>query len=191
MVRTRRDRSTAVPGAVVCLPVTSAEAEGAAVARWRVRFVTGFRPPRWLLAGGLLVVGWLLGIVFAILGSSPAAAETLAVAETHTAGSVAVAGSVFSSVSPGEDALAMAGSRVNGLTSQSSPESPAPAVADRHHGTIGFVPQSGGGAPPSPSGEAVWYDHAPRAGTALRLPAATVPHPVGRTAADDPSFSPD
>jgi len=188
MVRIGRGRGAVAPGAVDRVPMTSAETERAVAARWRIRPVAGFRPSRLLLAGGLLVAGWILGIVFALLGASPAAAETHA--GTQAVEPVVAAEAALSSVSPGEDALAMAGSHVEGLTSQSTPQSPVSA-ADRHQGTVGFVPQSGGGAGPSASGEAVWYDHAPRTGAALRVPMPVVPDPVVRTAADDPSFSPD
>ncbi|WP_344967033.1 hypothetical protein [Streptosporangium fragile] len=169
------------------------------------RFAAGIRriARRAFAIGGLLVAGWLLAVVFGLLGAAPAAAETTA--ETGAAGSgplgAAASGSAaqvdgFPTGSGGlsapDNAAAMAGRGVDGLTSQSTPGSPAPATADHGSGANGFVPQTSGGSGPfGPGpGDISRFVYDPRL-TAQRLPLAFVLPPVVRTAADDPSFSPD
>ncbi|WP_271215328.1 hypothetical protein [Streptosporangium carneum] len=153
--------------------------------------------------GGLLAAGWLLAVVFGLLGAAPAAADTTAV--TGVAGSgvpdPATSGSAFEAdVFPTDsggfsvtgNAEAMAGRGVDGLTSQSKPGSPVPATADHSSGANGFVPQTSGGSGPSGPGvgDVTRFVYDPRV-TARRVASACALPPVVRTAADDPSFSPD
>lgn len=153
--------------------------------------------------GGLLAAGWLLAVVFGLLGAAPAAADTTAV--TGVAGSAvpgsAAAGSAFQAdvfptdsdrLSASGNAEAMAGRGVDGLTSHSKPGFPAPTTADHSSGGNGLVPQTSGGSGFSGPGVGdvarLVYD--PRL-MAQCAPQACVLPPVVRTAADDPSFSPD
>ncbi|MER6824642.1 hypothetical protein ABT352_01450 [Streptosporangium sp. NPDC000563] len=161
---------------------------------------------RALAIGGLLAVAWLLAVVFGLLGAAPAVADTTATAgeahsqtshTAHTAASgPALGAGVFPTVGGGpsatENAEAMAGRGVDGLTSQSQPEFPAPAPVEQGSGANGFVPQSGSGSgTPGPGpGDVAWFAYDPRP-TTQRVPPAFVLPPVVRTAADDPSFSPD
>ncbi|MFC4591510.1 hypothetical protein [Sphaerisporangium corydalis] len=215
------------------------------------RFVAGPRFGRLLAIGGLVAVGWLLGIVSALFGAAPAAAdahvrtdhvataETVAGAEAvghtsqihraspvgqidrigrvgrvadvvdteaartgagrhatstapHVAAGSALAGG-FPTVSDSAlaDAGAMAGRTVDGLTSQSKPALPEPSTADHSAGANGFVPRGGGSGPSGPGlGDVARSVPDPRLMVAPAL-LARVPAPVVRTAADDPSFSPD
>ncbi|MGC5010144.1 hypothetical protein ACLQ2R_05220 [Streptosporangium sp. DT93] len=169
------------------------------------RFAAGTRRgvTRALAIGGLLTAAWLLAVVFGLLGATPAVADSTAAAEDahsqtpHTAASgSATTADDFPTGSGGpsatDNAEAMAGRGVDGLTSQSTPESPAPATVDHGSGANGFVPQSGGGSGffgPGP-GDVAWFAYDPRL-TTQRVPRAFVLPPVVRTAADDPSFSPD
>ncbi|MBB2912611.1 hypothetical protein FHS43_003894 [Streptosporangium becharense] len=153
--------------------------------------------------GGLLAAGWLLAVVFGLLSATPAAAETTA--ETGAAGSgplgVAASGSAVrvdgfptgsGGLSASDNAAAMAGRGVDGLTSQFTPGFPAPATDDHGSGANGFVPQTSGGSGLfGPGlGDIPRFVYDPRL-MARRLPPALVLPPVVRTAADDPSFSPD
>ncbi|WP_248959959.1 hypothetical protein [Sphaerisporangium perillae] len=182
------------------------------------RFVAGSRFGRLLAIGGLIAVGWLLGVVFGTVGAAPAAAEArvpaghVATAKVgdlvesahtgavrrsvsttpHVATGPALAGGFPTvSVNAPADAGAMAGRTVDGLTSQSKPVHPQPSTADHSAGANGFVPRGGGSGPSGPS-----LGDVARSVFDLRLmvaPAVLVsaPTPVVRTAADDPSFSPD
>ncbi|WP_344858911.1 hypothetical protein [Planomonospora alba] len=177
-----------------------------------MRSATGARSTvrRVLAVGGLFAVGWLLAVVFGLLGAAPAAADTAAVTEVvseaaaETAGSGALGAAASGPASPAGDfptesghlsatgnAEAMAGRGVDGLTSQSSPGSPARSTVD-HAGANGFVPQSNGGSGLfGPGvGDIARFVFDPRL-RAQRAPLACVLPPVVRTAADDPSFSPD
>ncbi|MFF0572937.1 hypothetical protein [Streptosporangium saharense] len=169
------------------------------------RFVVGARAVfrRALALGGVLAAGWLLALVFGLLGAAPAAADTTAAAGAarldapdSTAPGPAFQAGVFPTGGGGfsvsGDAAAMAGRGVDGLTSQSKPTSPAPASDDHSAGANGFVPQGSGGSGPSGPGvgDVTRFVHDPRV-TARRAPAARALPPVVRTAADDPSFSPD
>ncbi|GIH73529.1 hypothetical protein [Sphaerimonospora thailandensis] len=85
------------------------------------------------------------------------------------------------------NAEAMAGRTVDGLTSQSKPLLPSSSAED-HVGDHGLVPQT--------SGESMVFGDIARSTfeprfTKLPAPVAAVVPPVVRTAADDPSFSPD
>lgn len=197
-----RASSPAVRRAPVTLPVDDTipgradrMARFAAGTRW------GFM--RALAIGGLLAAAWLLAVVFGLLGAAPAVADTTATTgeahsqTPHTAASgPALGAGVFPTVGGGpsatENAEAMAGRGVDGLTSQSQPGFPAPATVEHGSGANGFVPQSGSGsgAPGPGPGDVAWFAYDPRP-TTQRVPPAFVLPPVVRTAADDPSFSPD
>jgi hypothetical protein len=177
---------------------------------------------RVLAVAGLLLAGLLLAVAFALLGGSPAAADDSAVAGDAGTGSAvleAPAGPVASSTgefpaadgfapAPGDsgpipddfapapdvpdNAEAMAGLGVDGLTSQSTPVLPMPATADQSLGAHGYVPQGSGGSGligPVSGDLARSIDDARF--TVQRVPLAVVLPPVVRTAADEPSFSPD
>ncbi|RBQ22133.1 hypothetical protein DP939_00225 [Spongiactinospora rosea] len=135
---------------------------------------------------GLLAAGWLLAVLFGLLGAAPAAADSIVsdgggVDSSHAFGDMA-----------GFNAEAMAGRGVDGLTSQSEPALPTPITTDHNSGADGFVPQGGGG----PGQFVPGMGDLARSGfdpqlAMLRAPAAGVLPPVVRTAADEPSFSPD
>lgn len=158
---------------------------------------------RVLVIGGLMIVGWLIAALFGFTGSASAAADStaapwpaLAEARQQTAaGSATATADGFptargSTQVPG-DAEAMAGRGVQGLTSQSEPIFPAPSTADPGSGADGFVPHSGGTGPFGPgTGDVARSTFDPRL-TVRRVPLARVPFPAVRTAADEPSFSPD
>ncbi|MET7463739.1 hypothetical protein [Nonomuraea sp. NPDC005501] len=93
-------------------------------------------------------------------------------------------------VSAADNAEAMAGRTVDGLTSQSDPGLPPPSTASKILGTDGLVPGGGGGPFGPGMGDVArsFLDPRPEAGRAV---VARVLPPVVRTAADDPSFSPD
>ncbi|GGP97463.1 hypothetical protein [Streptosporangium pseudovulgare] len=182
-------------------------ADGAVFARddRMARFAAGSRliVRRVLSIGGLLAAGWLLAVVFGLLGAAPAAADTTAAAgaagsraPVPAASGPAVRAGVFPAESgmssASGDAEAMAGRGVDGLTSQSGPVSPTPAAVDHGSGTDGFLPQGNGGSGPSGPGvgDVARFVYDPRP-MARRAPLACVLPPVVRTAADDPSFSPD
>jgi hypothetical protein len=169
-----------------------------------------------LAAGALIAAGWLLAVLFGLLGASPAAAQSTA-ADSTAAKSTAVdtaaedmaaadtaAEPVRTGGFPGPrgrmpvhaeasvNAEAMAGRGVDGLTSQSGPALPSPTTIDHTSGADGFVPQSGGGSGQfGPGmGDLARSSFDPRL-IVLRAPVAPVLPPVVRTAADEPSFSPD
>lgn len=169
------------------------------------RFAAGTRQivRRVLAIGGLLAAGWLLTIVFGLICAAPAAAHTTAEAGAARSGALdtAASGSALRAgdfptgsgvLSATDTAEAMAGRGVDGLTSQSKPGSPAPATVGHSSGSNGFVPQTSGGSGlsgPGP-GDVARFVYDPRL-MSQRAPAACVLPPVVRTAADDPSFSPD
>ncbi|WP_205314833.1 hypothetical protein [Nonomuraea lactucae] len=94
-------------------------------------------------------------------------------------------------VSASDNAEAMAGLTVDGLTSQSDPGLPAPSTASSMLDTDGLVPNGGGGGPFGPCmGDVARSVFDPRLEAGRALMACVLP-PVVRTAADDPSFSPD
>ncbi|MBB5140583.1 hypothetical protein HNP84_010352 [Thermocatellispora tengchongensis] len=90
------------------------------------------------------------------------------------------------------NAEAMAGRGVDGLTSQSTPVLPAPSTADVGAGADGFVPHGGGGPGQfgPGTGDVARSTYDPHV-LVRRAPLAAVLPPVVRTAADEPSFSPD
>lgn len=88
-----------------------------------------------------------------------------------------------------DDAEAMAGRGVDGLTSQSEPLLPAPITADL--GADGVMPHGGGIGQFGPgAGDVARSIFDPRLAV-RRVPLASVPLPVVRTAADEPSYTPD
>lgn len=136
---------------------------------------------RLLAVGGLIAVGWVLGVVFGFAGEAHAS--------TGPAPSPVVAGSVqiADGFPTAGDAQAMAGRNVDGLTSSSAPVAPPPASAEHSQGN-GLVPPNGGGS--IHFGDVTRSFAGPRP-AAPPVPLAAVVPPVVRTAADDPSFSPD
>lgn len=208
MTRTSKEqRGASSPAAVPGVPVTS---PGSAERGRMARFAAGPRPGRVLIIGGLIAVGWLLSVIFGVFGAAVSVAETT---PSHD-----VAGSVlpdhFVSADPGlpsspdaagfrgesidgfptaaddvsANAEAMAGRTIDGLTSQSKPLLPPPSTANHAPADQGLVPQS--------SGENILFGDVARdvfepRFTKLPAPLAAVVPPVVRTAADDPSFSPD
>jgi hypothetical protein len=115
--------------------------------------------------------------------------------DDHTPRRAAVHGAPAGTASPGiatMNAEAMAGRGVDGLTSQYAPGFPAPSTAEYKAGANGLAPQPGGGSGPfGPGlGDVVRSIIDPRLMVLPAPPAAVLP-PVVRTAADDPSFSPD
>ncbi|WP_181871512.1 hypothetical protein [Sphaerisporangium album] len=188
------------------------------------RFVAGSRLGRLLAVGGLIAVGWVLGLVFGLAGAASAeshvpsghvaaagqagedvqvsrvvadvgtsgAARGSASTPPHVASGPAPAGG-FPTVSDtaSADAGAMAGRSVDGLTSQSKPAHPTPSTADHSAGADGIVPRGGGSGPFGPGpGDVARSVFDPRL-VATPAVTASAPAPVVRTAADDPSFSPD
>ncbi|TMR12165.1 hypothetical protein ETD86_33565 [Nonomuraea turkmeniaca] len=182
------------------------------------RFAAGARRVvvRAATIGALAVAGWLLAVLFGMLTAAPAAAEAAATANsaadaTATANSAAAAapdaGAAVAGDSPQEfaphalvgsddgsasdNAEAMAGRTVDGLNSQRDPGLPSPSTAGKILDTNGLVPNGGGSGPfGSATGDIARSVFDPRLQARRAVP-AYVPPPVVRTAADDPSFSPD
>ncbi|MEU7895545.1 hypothetical protein AB0B45_22150 [Nonomuraea sp. NPDC049152] len=157
------------------------------------RFAAGARSviARALTVGGLLVAGWLLAMLFGLLSAAPAAAETTAATGADTSQAVAGFPTAGGASLVMDNTEAMAGAEVDGLTSQSKPGFPAPSTAGKSMGANGLAPNSGGNGPFGPGmGDIARSFFEPRE-TAQRAPLACVLPPVFRTAADDPSFSPD
>ncbi|WP_240507044.1 hypothetical protein [Thermoactinospora rubra] len=181
------------------------------------RFAAGARRilARALTLGGVVVAGWLLALLF---GASPAAAGS-ATAETAAAGTTASGSEAAADSRPATDAAlaipsteavtgsakdglpapdapvldntgAMAGLKVDGLTSQSHPGYPAPSTVKESSGPNGLVPNGGNGPFGPGMGDVARSAFDPRL-LVQRVPLARVLPPVFRTAADDPSFSPD
>ncbi|MFG3441539.1 hypothetical protein ACGF0J_30205 [Nonomuraea sp. NPDC047897] len=163
------------------------------------------------MVGGLVAAGWLLAVLFGASFAAPASAAAVATGPAPAAPSVAdstaatgagapltVTGpfeggfpTADGTVSAPDNAEAMAGLTVDGLTSQSDPGLPAPSTASSMAGTDGLVPNGGGSGPFGPCmGDVARSVHDPRI-EARRAHLACVLPPVVRTAADDPSFSPD
>ncbi|GIH93039.1 hypothetical protein ACFFMN_02570 [Planobispora siamensis] len=187
-----------VPVAVLGDDVTSSRDDRTA------RFATGVRRVvrRAFAIGGMVAAGWLLAVVFGLFGTAPAVADTTAATGAALSDVLAVTPfepAVQAGGFPTEsgelsagNAEAMAGRGVDGLTRQSAPGSPAPSTVDPSAGSNGFVPQTGGGSGLSgPSvGDVARFVYDPQL-RAHRVPRALVLPPVVRTAADDPSISPD
>ncbi|MFI7453681.1 hypothetical protein ACIBQX_39750 [Nonomuraea sp. NPDC049714] len=157
------------------------------------RFAAGARRVivRAAAAGVLLVAGWLLAVAFGMLFAAPAAADTTAATGVGTPQPATGISPVSGMTSASDDAGAMAGLTVDGLTSQSDPGLPPPSTADNILDTDGLVPNGGGNGPFGPHvGDVARSDFDPRL-EARHVPWAFELPPVVRTAADDPSFSPD
>ncbi|GAA1022076.1 hypothetical protein Aple_064500 [Acrocarpospora pleiomorpha] len=185
MARTPGFQQGAVsPSADLCVP--AADRRPARDDRM-ARFAADSRLARLLVIGGLIAVGWLVGVIFGVFGTASAVAETAPSAVvsgsvSHTGG-FPTGGGIHAS----DNAEAMAGRNVDGLTSQSTPVLPDPSTADHTPGN-GLIPQSSGGL--------ILFGDVARSFADPRLthspaPLAALVPPVVRTAADDPSFSPD
>ncbi|MGW0806044.1 hypothetical protein [Nonomuraea sp. NPDC002799] len=163
------------------------------------RFAAGARQVvvRAVSIGALVAAGWLLAVLFGMLTAAPAAADvtdTSSASQTLT-GTVATGAPhalvVQGPGSASDNAEAMAGRTVDGLNSQQDPGLPPPSSAGKILDTNGLVPNGGGSGPFGPaSGDVARSGYDPRL-RAWRAPLALVLPPVVRTAADDPSFSPD
>ncbi|MEU0568723.1 hypothetical protein ABZ297_25550 [Nonomuraea sp. NPDC005983] len=164
--------------------------------RRMARFAAGARQAlaRAAALGALVAAGWLLAVLFGMISSSPAAAESTAATETPHAVTGPITGdfpTAGGKVSASDNAEAMAGLTVDGLTSQSDPGLPQPSTASKMLGTNGLAPNGGGSGPFGPGmGDIARSFVNPRL-AATPAPLACVLPPVVRTAADDPSFSPD
>ncbi|WP_433435790.1 hypothetical protein [Nonomuraea sp. CA-141351] len=175
------------------------------------RFAAGARRlvVRAVTIGALVAAGWLLAVVFGMLTADPAAAQTMAAAKvtvaakataaleaatTEAAVSDAAATQSFTRpdrVSESDNAEAMAGRTVDGLNSQRDPGLPTPSTAGKILDTNGLVPNGGAGGPfGAAAGDVARSVFDPRLQARRALLARVLP-PVVRTAADDPSFSPD
>ncbi|MEO3874190.1 hypothetical protein ABGB18_35780 [Nonomuraea sp. B12E4] len=189
----------AIALAAHCLP-TTVPAHDAATDRVdrMARFAAGARRlvVRAFAMGALVAAGWLLAVVFGMLTAAPAAADgTMVTATTATTAATGVgapqthgfAGQRHASAS--DNAEAMAGRTVDGLNSQSDPGLPAPSTAGKILGTDGLVP-NGSGPFGAAAGDVARSLFDPRLEVRHAI-LASVPSPVVRTAADDPSFSPD
>lgn len=142
--------------------------------------------------GALVAAGWLFAVLFGMLTAAPAAADTTAATGEAAMSEAAQAGlTTPDGVSASDNAEAMAGRTVDGLNSQRDPGLPAPSSAGKILDTSGLVPNGGGSGPFGPAaGDATRSGFDPRLQTG-RAPLARLLPPVVRTAADDPSFSPD
>ncbi|TDD11668.1 hypothetical protein E1294_44755 [Nonomuraea diastatica] len=176
------------------------------------RFAAGARRlvMRATAVGALVAAGWLLAVLFGMLTAAPAAADSTAAtgaSATSAAGlpatetaavpsAVTEVGASAASLDPdhvsaSDNAEAMAGRTVDGLNSQQDPGLPTPSTAGQILDTNGLVPNGGGSGPfGSATGDVARSVFDPRL-EARRAPPAYVLPPVVRTAADDPSFSPD
>ncbi|MFC4118549.1 hypothetical protein ACFO0F_38665 [Nonomuraea zeae] len=177
------------------------------------RFAAGARRlvVRAVAMGALMAAGWLLAFLFGMLTAAPAVADSTAVtgatapsadpsaAVPTTADPSAAAGAgtprsqdlAGPELSASDNAEAMAGRTVDGLNSQRDPGLPAPSTAGKILDTNGLVPNGGGSGPFGPaSGDVARSVFDPRLQARRAILASVLP-PVVRTAADDPSFSPD
>ncbi|MET9241356.1 hypothetical protein [Nonomuraea sp. NPDC003709] len=165
------------------------------------RFAAGARRlvVRAVTVGALVAAGWLFAVIFGMLTAAPAAAEVAtptADAQAKTTAAQTVDGAASAQVphsltSPDDNAEAMAGRTVDGLNSQQDPGLPSPSTAGKILDTNGLVPNGGGsGSFGAAAGDVARSVFDPRL-QVLRALVARVPAPVVRTAADDPSFSPD
>lgn len=195
MARTPRQQLGTMSPAARRVPVAGPGGEAMTDRAARMaRFAAGARRliARAVAVGVLMAAGWLLAFLFSMLSASPASAETTADASHVVAGSILddfpTAGG---KASASDNAEAMAGMTVDGLTSQSKPTLPVPTTAGKTLGTNGLVPNGGGSGPFGPGmGDVARSLFDPRL-EAQCAPLACVLPPVVRTAADDPSFSPD
>lgn len=195
MARTPVQHQGASPLVAPCVPVSQAAMADRAGRMARFAAATRRVIARALTVGGLMAAGWLLAMLFS---AAPAAADTTAAPATTAAAQKAQTGSVMDDFPPVgtpasamDNAEAMAGLNVDGLTSQSKPGLPTPSTDGKMAGTNGLVPTGGGSGPSGPgNGDAARSVFDPRL-EAQCAPLACLLPPVVRTAADDPSFSPD
>ncbi|WP_346433701.1 hypothetical protein [Nonomuraea composti] len=203
----------------VTVQAVPAQGSAAVLGDRMARFAAGARRVvvRAVAIGALVAAGWLLAVLFGMLTAAPAAADATAATRAATSsggdGTAATGAAESSSgdgiaatqglaavqdgftaplgVSASDNAEAMAGRTVDGLNSQRDPGLPAPSSAGKILDTDGLVPNGGGSGPFGPvTGEVVRSGFDPRL-QAGRAPLARLLPPVVRTAADDPSFSPD
>lgn len=169
----QRERSLAVRSVPTGARRADRMARFAAVARRvLVRAVT---------VGGLLAAGCLLAVLFQMFTAAPAAADSTA----------ATGVGAPLSATASDNAEAMAGLTVDGLTSRSDHGLPSPGPTGQILDTDGLVPTGGANGPFGPGmGDVARYGFDPRIDVRLVTP-AYVQSPVVRAAADDPSFSPD
>ncbi|WP_336213964.1 hypothetical protein [Nonomuraea sp. LPB2021202275-12-8] len=194
MARTSAQQPREISLAARRVPATiSADGSITCRADRMARFAAGARRVivRAAAAGALVAAGWLLAVAFGMLSAAPAAADSTAATGAGTPQAAIGSSPVSGTVPASSDAGAMAGLTVDGLTSQSDPGLPPPSTADNILDTDGLVPNGGGNGPFGPNvGDVARSVFDPRlevrhAPMAFELP------PVVRTAADDPSFSPD
>ncbi|MBN6050791.1 hypothetical protein JYK22_02500, partial [Nonomuraea sp. RK-328] len=126
-----------------------------------------------------------------------AATGITALDDSHSVTPHAVTGSITDGfptgdggISAADNAEAMAGRTVDGLTSQSGPGLPPSSTANKILDTDGLVPGGGGGPFGPGMGDVARSVYDPGL-QARRIVVARELPPVVRTAADDPSFSPD
>ncbi|MFC5823033.1 hypothetical protein [Nonomuraea insulae] len=165
------------------------------------RFAAGARRVivRAAAIGALVATGWLLAVLFGAFNAAPAAAETTAATgvaadsavETGVADTNVATNAESGPDRSSDNTEAMAGRTVNGLNSQEDPGLPPPSSAGKILDTNGLVPNGGGSGPfGAATGDVARSVFDPRL-QAGRAPLARLLPPVVRTAADDPSFSPD
>ncbi|MEV4565174.1 hypothetical protein AB0K12_15530 [Nonomuraea sp. NPDC049419] len=202
------DRQVRASAPAARRPRVAISAQGVTIDRAdrMARFAAGARRVilRAAATGVLVAAGWLLAVLFGMLTAAPAAADSTAAtgAAAETGSQASEAGSLdetasqahrslTSPVTASVNAEAMAGRTVDGLNSQQDPGLPSPSSAGKILDTNGLVPNGGGSGPFGPvAGDVARSAFDPRL-EAGRAPLARLLPPVVRTAADDPSFSPD
>ncbi|MER6510790.1 hypothetical protein ABT158_28500 [Nonomuraea sp. NPDC001636] len=193
MARTKVGQSRASSLAARRVPTTLPEQDTTAERADRMaRFAAGARRVvvRAVTMGALVAAGWLLAVVFGAMSAAPAAADATA-ATTGAADAAPAPLSVPGYLSASDNAEAMAGRTVDGLNSQQDPGLPPPSSAGKILDTDGLVPNGGGSGPFGPGmGDVARSGVDPRLQYQSAVMARVLP-PVVRTAADDPSFSPD
>ncbi|MEU1386767.1 MULTISPECIES: hypothetical protein [unclassified Nonomuraea] len=193
MARTKVGQSRASSLAVRRVPTTLPEQDTTTERADRMaRFAAGARRVvvRAVTMGALVAAGWLLAVVFGAMSAAPAAADAT-VATTGAADAAPAPLSVPAYLSASDNAEAMAGRTVDGLNSQQDPGLPPPSSAGKILDTDGLVPNGGGSGPFGPGmGDVARSGVDPRLQYQSAVMARVLP-PVVRTAADDPSFSPD
>ncbi|GIH27123.1 hypothetical protein Aph01nite_54330 [Acrocarpospora phusangensis] len=172
------------PSADLCVPATDRRP---ARDDRMARFAADSRLGRLLVIGGLIAVGWLVGVIFGVFGTATAVAEAAPSAVVTGSAPHADGFPTSDGIDASVNAEAMAGRNVDGLTSQSTPVLPDPSTADHTPGN-GLIPPTSGGS--------IMFGDVARSFADPRLahspaPLAALVPPVVRTAADDPSFSPD
>ncbi|SEG79996.1 hypothetical protein SAMN05444920_104783 [Nonomuraea solani] len=191
-VQQRRAIALAACRLGVAAPTVPAQDETTDRVYRMARFAAGARRVvvRAVATGALVAAGWLLAVLFGMLTAAPAAADaTAATGAVNAEAAQSLAGPDH--VSASDNAEAMAGRTVDGLNSQQDPGLPTPSTAGKILDTNGLVPNGGGSGPFGPAaGDVARSVFDPRL-QAGRAPLARLLPPVVRTAADDPSFSPD